>query len=135
MMDIERSETLGVHSPEEIVRVRQTARAWATTEGFSIVDQTKIVTAASELARNMLIYGGGGDVTLECISNGVRRGMRLVFVDHGPGIPDIASALRDGFTTGGGLGLGLGGSKRLMNEFLIESSPENGTSVTIIKWK
>jgi serine/threonine-protein kinase RsbT len=102
---------------------------------LSLVDQTKIVTAASELARNMLIYGGGGEVTLEVFQEGVRHGLRVHFVDDGPGIPDIDLALRDGFTSGHGMGLGLGGAKRLVNEFNLESAPGKGTRVTITRWK
>jgi serine/threonine-protein kinase RsbT len=102
---------------------------------LSLVDQTKIVTAASELARNMLIYGGGGEVTLELLQDGLRHGLRVHFVDTGPGIPNIELALRDGFTTGIGMGLGLGGAKRLVNQFNIESAPGKGTRVTIIRWR
>jgi serine/threonine-protein kinase RsbT len=102
---------------------------------FSLVDQTKIVTAASELGRNTLEHGGGGSLELALVSNGARRGIRLRFSDKGPGIADIPAALKDGFTTGGGMGLGLGGSKRLMNEFEIESRPGDGTTVTAIRWK
>jgi serine/threonine-protein kinase RsbT len=102
---------------------------------FSLVDQTKIVTAASELGRNTLEHGGGGSMELAVVVNGVRRGIRMSFSDQGPGIPDIAQALKDGFTSGTGMGLGLGGSKRLMNEFEIESNPGGGTIVTAIRWK
>src|SRR5512138_321461 len=106
-----------VSSSEDIVGVRQLAREWAVTAGFSLVDQTKMVTAASELARNLVLYGGGGSVRLEALNDGMKRGLRLVFEDQGPGIEDIECALRDGFTTGTGLGLGLGGARRLVNEF------------------
>ena len=102
---------------------------------LSLVDQTKLVTAASELARNTIKYGGGGEVHLDSLVDGVRQGIGLLFVDAGPGIPDIETALRDGFTTGGGLGLGLGGSKRLADEFDIESRPGEGTAVLVVKWK
>ena len=102
---------------------------------MSLVDQTKLVTAASELGRNTRIYGGGGTVTLELIANGIRQGVRLTFEDHGPGIPDIELALKDGYTTGNGLGLGLGGAKRLSNEFHIHTTPGEGTRVTITRWK
>jgi serine/threonine-protein kinase RsbT len=102
---------------------------------FSLVDQTKIVTAASELGRNTLEHGGGGSMELALVVNGVRRGIRMSFSDHGPGIADIAQALKDGYTSGAGMGLGLGGSKRLMNEFEIESTPGGGTTVTAIRWK
>jgi serine/threonine-protein kinase RsbT len=102
---------------------------------FSLVDQTKIVTAASELARNTLDYGGGGTVKLEVLQDGIRQGLQLMFEDKGPGIPDIELALKDGFTTGNGLGMGLSGTKRLVNEFKIVSQVGEGTCVTITKWK
>lgn len=102
---------------------------------FSIVDQTKIVTAASELARNAIVYGGGGGATLEMLRETVRNGLRIVFEDKGPGIPDIDLALRDGFTTGTGLGLGLGGARRLVNEFVIDSKPGQGTRIVVTRWK
>jgi serine/threonine-protein kinase RsbT len=128
------SDTLEIRSSEDVVRVRQRVRAVAVEAGLSLVDQTKIVTAASELARNTLDYGGGGTVRIEFVS-GPRRGVRLHFEDQGPGIPDIAAALRDGFTTGNGLGLGLGGAKRLSSEFAIESTPGQGTRVSIARFK
>ena len=134
-MAVVRDETLSINSPEDVVRVRQLAREWAVAQGLSLVDQTKIVTAASELARNTLDYGGGGTVRLEALSQEARRGLRLVFEDHGPGIPDIDLALKDGYTTGGGLGLGLSGAKRLSNEFEIFSRVGEGTRVTITRWK
>jgi len=115
--------------------VRQVVREWAISMGFSLVDQTKIVTAASELARNAVVYGGGGTLALEALNDGNRRGLRLAFEDQGPGIPDVEAALRDGFTTGGGLGLGLGGAKRLCNEFEIASRPGEGTRVVITRWR
>jgi len=118
----------------DIVAVRQQTRQWAGEVGLSLVDQTKIVTAASELARNAVVYGGGGSVRLELLENGVRKGLRLVFADQGPGIPDVEKALQDGFTTGGGLGLGLGGARRLVNEFSIDSEVGRGTTVTIARW-
>ncbi len=130
-----REETIDVHSDEDVVRVRQMTRQWALELGFSLVDQTKIVTAASELARNTLIYGGGGTTRFEALHEGPRRGLRLVFADKGPGIPDVAQALRDGFTTGSGLGLGLGGARRLASEFDIASTPGQGTTVRITRWK
>jgi serine/threonine-protein kinase RsbT len=130
-----RSRTLEVRSSDDVVRVRQQVRAQAVEMGLSLVDQTKIVTAASELARNTLDYGGGGIALIESVEEGSRRGLRLTFEDHGPGIPDIALALKDGFTSGAGLGLGLGGSKRLSNEFAIESRVGVGTKVTIARWK
>ena len=130
-----RSDKLPVASDADIVTVRQRVRAMAVESGFSLVDQTKIVTAASELARNTVVHGGGGTAELEVILEGARRGVRLTFRDHGPGIPDLASAMRDGFTTGGGLGLGLGGAKRLCNEFEIQSRPGEGTVVRITRWR
>lgn len=128
------SEHLEIRSSQDVVRVRQRVRTLAIEAGLSLVDQTKIVTAASELARNTLEYGGGGSAELEVV-NGVHRGVRLTFVDEGPGIRDIEAALRDGFTTGDGLGLGLGGAKRLSNEFKIDSILGKGTRVTIARWK
>ncbi|SDC51345.1 ATP-binding protein [Paraburkholderia lycopersici] len=124
-----------LRSDEEIVRLRQLVRDAAIAQGFSLIEQTKFVTAASELARNTLQHGGGGDARLEVLESGVRVGLRLSFVDEGPGIADIERALRDGFTSGNGLGLGLGGSRRLCDEFTIESTPGGGTTVTITKWK
>ena len=128
------SETIPVLSEPDIVTVRRRVRETASQIGLSLVDQTKVVTAASELARNTLIYGGGGSVQLESL-NGPRLGVRLTFSDNGPGIPDIELALRDGCTTGSGLGLGLGGTKRLVNEFEIESKAGQGTKVVITRWK
>ncbi len=130
-----KAETVSIRSTEHIVAVRQLVRARSQDLGFSLVDQTKIVTAASELARNAIIHGGGGWARIEVVENGVRRGLRLVFEDQGPGIPDIEKALQDGFTTGNGLGLGLGGAKRLSNEFQVESRPGEGTRVTIVRWR
>ena len=134
-MPVQRSERLPIRSSEHIVQVRQAVREWSQAVGFSLVDQTKMVTAASELARNTLTYGGGGEVLLEELQEGMRRGLRLTFEDQGPGIPDINLALKDGYTTGGGLGLGLSGSKRLVNEFEIDSRPGEGTRVTVARWK
>jgi serine/threonine-protein kinase RsbT len=134
-MPILASEERAIRSSEDVVMVRQAVRARVVTLGFGLVDQTKLVTAASELARNTLQHGGGGAVHLEVLEEGPRRGLRLTFVDEGPGIRDIDQALKDGFTTGGGLGLGLGGAKRLSNEFAIESAPGRGTRVTITRWK
>ena len=134
-MAVVRHETRAVRTSEDVVSVRQVVREWATAAGFSLVEQTKIVTAASELARNTLQHGGGGSVRLEALNDTSRRGLRLVFEDKGPGIRDIEQALRDGYTTGGGLGLGLGGAKRLANEFEIESRPGEGTRVAITRWK
>ena len=128
------SESLDIRSSDDVVRVRQRVRAVAVEAGLGLVDQTKIVTAASELARNTLDYGGGGRVSIELVTT-PRRGLRLEFVDQGPGIKDVDVALRDGFTTGKGLGLGLGGAKRLSSEFHIESTPGQGTRVHITRWK
>lgn len=130
-----RDETFSIRSSDDIVKVRQITREWALMQAFSLVDQTKIVTAASELARNTLDYGGGGEVRLEALQEGMRRGLRLTFVDQGPGIPDLDKAMKDGFTTGGGMGLGLSGSKRLVNEFDIQSEAGKGTTVKIARWK
>lgn len=129
------TETISVADSRDIVAVRHAVRRQAIEINLSLIDQTKIVTAASELARNMLLYGGGGKVTLEPLQEGVRRGLRVQFIDAGPGIPDIDLAMRDGFTTGHGMGLGLGGAKRLVNEFSIESAPGKGTRVTITRWR
>lgn len=126
---------LHIRSSDDVVRVRQDVRSKAVAAGLGLVDQTKIVTAASELARNALDYGGGGTVNISLINDGVRRGLRLVFEDKGPGIADIQQALKDGFTTGDGLGLGLSGAKRLSNEFGIESTLGVGTRITIARWK
>ena len=127
------SFSLALRAGQDIVRMRQTVREQATRLGFSLVDQTKIVTAASELARNTILHGGGGDVLVEAL-NERRKGLRLTFIDKGPGIADVALALQDGYTTGGGLGLGLGGAKRLSNEFDICTRPGEGTRVTITRW-
>jgi serine/threonine-protein kinase RsbT len=124
-----------IRSQEDIVRVRQTTRDRAVSVGFSLVDQTKIVTAASELARNTLIHGGGGEVSIEILNHGARKGVRLIFSDQGPGIPNIDLALKDGYTTGNGLGLGLSGARRLSNEFSLESKPGQGTRVAITRWR
>jgi len=124
-----------VRSGEDVLTARQLVREWAIAAGFSLVDQTKLLTAASELARNTVIYGGGGTMTVEALTNGVRRGVRVVFEDDGPGIADVEQALRDGFSSGGGLGLGLGGARRLANEFEIDSRPGEGTRVQITRWK
>jgi serine/threonine-protein kinase RsbT len=129
-----REETLEIQSAADVVRVRQMTRELAVALGFRLVDQTKIVTAASELARNTLVHGGGGTVLFEAVHDGARRGLRLTFTDKGPGIADVTRALTDGYTTGSGLGLGLGGAKRLSNEFEISSVPEQGTRVRIARW-
>jgi len=128
-------EVTPLKSSSDVVVARQKVRQWAVDLRFSLVDQTKLVTAASELARNALDHGRGGSMTVELLSNGAKSGLRLVFEDQGPGIPDIEQALKDGFTTGSGLGLGLGGSKRLVNEFSIESEMGKGTRVSVIRWK
>jgi serine/threonine-protein kinase RsbT len=127
--------TVQIRTSDDVVQVRQRVRSSAVAAGLSLVDQTKIVTAASELARNTLAYGGGGTMTIAIIADGFRRGVRLVFEDHGPGIADIQLALTDGYTTGNGLGLGLSGAKRLSNEFSIESQVGVGTRVTIARWR
>ena len=132
---MEAAAVFEIRSSDDVVRVRQEVRARAVAAGFSLVDQTKIVTAASELARNTLDHGGGGAARIESLSRDGRRGVRLTFEDQGPGIPDIEQALRDGYTTGPGLGLGLGGSKPLSNEFAIDYAPGRGTLVTIAGWK
>jgi len=134
-MQVQSSQSISVRTSEDVVAVRQAVRKGSLVLGFSIVDQTKIVTASSELARNLLIYGGGGNVIVEAIQNGVKNGLRLIFEDQGPGIPDIELALRDGYTSGGGMGLGLGGAKRLSHEFEIDSAPGKGTRISIIRWK
>jgi serine/threonine-protein kinase RsbT len=126
---------IAIRTSDDVVRVRQEVRAAAGRSGLGLVDLTKIVTAASELARNTLDYGGGGTARITLLQEGGRRGLRVVFEDQGPGIPDVEQALRDGFTTGRGLGLGLGGAKRLCNEFKIESEVGKGTRVTIARWR
>lgn len=133
-MDVLKSESLPVRTSEDVVLVRTSVRKMAAELKFGIVDQTKIVTAASEIARNTLDYGRGGDLRMEALDNGLKRGLRLIFADRGPGIGDIDLALRDGFTSGNGMGLGLGGTRRLMDEFEIVSRLNEGTIVTITKW-
>ena len=130
-----RPEVLLIGTPEDVIRVRKEVRNQALAAGFGLVDQTKLVTAASELARNTLICGGGGTVTIEPMRGAARTGVRLIFEDHGPGIADVAGALTDGYTSGSGLGLGLGGAKRLSNEFEIRSEVGRGTRVTIARWR
>ncbi|HEY7426796.1 MAG TPA: anti-sigma regulatory factor [Gemmataceae bacterium] len=134
-MPVLKHESMPIRSESDIVLARQLARKWSAELGFSLVDQTKIVTATSELARNTLIHGGGGAVRLESLSEGARKGLRLTFEDQGPGIANIELAMRDGYTTGNGLGLGLSGSKRLMSEFDLMSRVGEGTRVTVVKWK
>jgi serine/threonine-protein kinase RsbT len=130
-----RRETLPLKTSSDVVLARQKVRQWSIELHFTLVDQTKLVTAASELARNALDHGKGGRMCIEQVSAGSRVGLKLVFEDEGPGIADIETALKDGFTTGSGMGLGLGGSKRLVNEFSIESTPGKGTRVTVVRWK
>lgn len=130
-----KSETVPIKTEADIVQARQIVRKWAMEQAFPLVDQTKIVTAASELARNTVIYGGGGSMTLEALVDGFRKGVRLTFTDQGPGISDLGLAMKDGYTTGTGLGLGLSGAKRLSNEFHIESKPGHGTKVMIARWR
>jgi serine/threonine-protein kinase RsbT len=134
-MPIERDEAVTLLSSEDVVRVRQKVRATAVEIGFGLVDQTKIITAASELARNTVQHGGGGGVRLQMLRESNRCGLRLVFEDRGPGIPDVEQAMKDGYTTVGGLGLGLGGARRLCNEFQIFSKLGEGTRVTITCWR
>lgn len=125
---------LGIADDADVVRVRQATRAAAIEAKLSLVDQTKLVTAASELARNTLIYGGGGTVSLEVLDEGTRAGVRATFRDEGPGIADVALALTDGWSSGSGLGLGLSGTRRLVDEFAIDTRPGAGTTVTVTKW-
>lgn len=134
-MPISKHETLPIQVETDVVQARQLVRKWALELKFSLVDQTKFVTATSELARNTLIYGGGGTMRIEVVEAGVRQGLRLTFEDQGPGIADLDLALKDGYTTGGGMGLGLSGSKRLVNEFELVSTVGEGTRVTVTRWK
>jgi serine/threonine-protein kinase RsbT len=134
-MTTARREVQEIQTADDVVRIRQQVRACAMEVGLSLVDQTKIITAASELARNTLDYGGGGTATIEIVTNDLRRGLRLTFEDKGPGIADIDLAMKDGYTTGSGLGLGLSGAKRLSNEFTIDSRVGEGTRITIARWK
>lgn len=134
-MEVLKDGSAPIQTSSDVVKVRQMVREWAVAMGFSLVDQTKIVTAASELARNALDHGGGGMVRLEALNNASRRGLRLTFSDQGKGIADVEQALKDGFTTGTGMGLGLGGSKRLVNDFAIDTAPGQGTRVTIVRWR
>lgn len=134
-MSLLKRELLPLKNSNDVVLARQRVRHWAVELRFGLVDQTKLVTAASELARNALDHGKGGTMTLEVLNEGIKSGLRLIFEDQGPGIPDIEQALKDGFTSGSGMGLGLGGSKRLVNEFSIESEVGKGTKVTVARWK
>ncbi|MEU4565841.1 ATP-binding protein [Micromonospora sp. NPDC023956] len=133
-IDLGRPQAQVIRRDEDVVRVRQLVRTVAVAVKLSLVDQTKLVTAASELARNTLVYGGGGDVEVTVVDNGVRRGVRIVFADTGPGIADLDLALTDGYTTGGGLGLGLSGARRLVDEFDIRTAVGEGTVITVTKW-
>jgi serine/threonine-protein kinase RsbT len=133
--DVARGDEIPLKSSEDVVRIRQVVREWAVRQGFNLVEQTKIVTAASEIARNTVNHGGGGTLLLEVVQDGGRRGLRLTFEDHGPGIADLEQAMKDGYSTGAGLGLGLGGAKRLSNEFDIISRPGEGTRVRLTRWK
>jgi serine/threonine-protein kinase RsbT len=128
-------ETVLIRNSEDVVIVRQAVRRHAIAIGFNLIAQTKVVTAASELARNTLNYGGGGEAVLTKVLNGTKNGLRLTFEDHGPGISDVALALKDGYTSGGGLGLGLGGAKRLSHEFAIDTEVGKGTRITILHWR
>jgi serine/threonine-protein kinase RsbT len=130
-----RHESRPVRTDQDVVAVRQLVREWSIAAGFGLVDQTKMVTAASELVRNAVTHGGGGTARLELLNSELRRGLRLVVEDEGPGIADLGLALRDGYSTGGGLGLGLGGAKRLANEFELDSRPGEGTRVAITRWR
>lgn len=132
--DQEAAELLEVRSDDDIVRARRSARERAVLAGLRLVDQTKLITAVSELARNMTRYAGGGTVELSLVSDSGRRGVRAAFADQGPGIADVDEAMRNGYTTGTGLGLGLGGAKRLVHEFTIETGPGRGTTVTVVMW-
>jgi len=134
-MRILSSDRIEIRSSHDVVTARQAVRSKSVALGFGLVDQTKFVTASSELARNTLDHGGGGTVLIEMIENGVRSGLRLIFEDHGPGIPDIELAMKDGYTSGRGMGLGLGGAKRLSHEFEIVSKPGEGTRISIVRWK
>jgi serine/threonine-protein kinase RsbT len=134
-MAVIEAEELPIRSSEDIVMIRRVVREWSIASGFSLVEQTKLVTAASELARNALQHGGGGMARVERLNDDQRRGVRIAFHDQGPGIADIEQAMRDGFSTGGGLGLGLGGARRLVGDFDLQTEPGQGTIVTIARWK
>lgn len=134
-MPVTKTETLPLKADGDVVLARQAVRKWAQEIGLSLVDQTKIVTAASELGRNTIIYGRGGHMRMEIVDERPRRGLRLVFEDTGPGIADLALAMRDGYTSGGGLGMGLSGAKRLVNEFDIQTKVGEGTRITVVRWK
>jgi len=135
MDQVERADALPVRGEIDVVLVRQTVRTWSVQQGFTLVDQTKMVTAASEIARNTVLYGRGGTVRIEALVEGVRKGLRLVFEDQGPGIPDVDLAMRDGYSTKNSLGLGLPGARRLMDDFALASELGHGTTITMKKWK
>jgi serine/threonine-protein kinase RsbT len=132
---VEKSSELNLVNQDDVVLVRQLVRAFAVEIGLNLIDQTKIVTAASELARNTVVHGGGGSACVQIVRDTIKRGILLIFEDRGPGIPDIDLAMKDGYTSGNGLGLGLGGARRLAHEFHLESRPGEGTRVTITRWK
>lgn len=134
-MAVGADEFVPIQSANDIIAARQAVRHWAGVQGFSLVEQTKLITAASELARNALEHGGGGEMRVETVAQGSRKGLRLTFKDDGPGIPDVEQAMKDGFSTAGGLGLGLSGAKRLVNEFQITSETGKGTTVVVTRWK
>jgi serine/threonine-protein kinase RsbT len=134
-MAVAKRESLSLVSEQDVVLARQAVRKAAQQLGFSIVEQTKIITAASELVRNAIVYGGGGILEMEMVEKNSRRGLQLIVSDQGPGIQDLSLAMKDGYTTGGGLGMGLPGAKRLVNDFAITSEPGAGTTVTVIRWK
>jgi serine/threonine-protein kinase RsbT len=134
-MRVVSAESIEIRTSDDIVLVRQAVRKKSIALGFGLVDQTKVVTASSEIARNTLDYGGGGTASIEIVENGVRTGLKITFVDQGPGIPDMELALTDGYTTGNGMGLGLSGAKRLSHEFELWSKPGVGTRVSILRWK
>ena len=134
-MSVLKNDLLPVRTPNDIVVVRQHVRALAIELGFSLVDQTKMVTAASELARNTLAHGGGGTARIEVVAANARRGVKMTFEDRGKGIADLELAMRDGYSTGTGLGLGLSGTRRLMNEFDLQSKPGEGTRVSATRWR
>jgi serine/threonine-protein kinase RsbT len=131
---VESRESYRISSDADVVRVRQSVRTLAVSAKLTLIDQTKLVTAVSELARNTLIHGGGGDATVEVVTAGTRRGVRIAFVDTGPGIADVSLALTDGWSSGSGLGLGLSGARRLVDDFELKSDPDAGTSVSVVKW-
>lgn len=134
-MIVRRREVVQLRSDSDVVRARQVVRSLCAEQGFSLVDQTKMVTAASELARNTVLHGLGGVATLESFEDGAKAGVRITFEDDGPGIPDVSLALKDGYTTGSGMGLGLGGSRRLVHELNVQSAVGEGTRVVAIRWR